>query len=253
MRPLLSVAGLTIRFGALKAVDDVSFDVGASELVGLVGPNGAGKTTTFNAISGMLKPTAGTIRFDGHSIAGSKPEQVARLGIMRTFQNVRLFAGLSVLENVMLGAYACTPCGLPAAMLRLGRHQAAERRAREAAQHWIARLGLGAYRDIAARTLPLGLQRVMEIARALARSPRLLLLDEPAAGLNGSEKSRLSDLLRLAVQEGACALLVVEHDMPMVMGLAERIVVLDFGRKLAEGTPAAITNDPDVIRVYLGS
>jgi ABC-type branched-subunit amino acid transport system ATPase component len=253
MTPLLSVTGLSIQFGALKAVDDVSFDVGASELVGLVGPNGAGKTTTFNAISGMLKPTAGAIRFDGHAITGAKPEQVARLGIMRTFQNVRLFADLSVVENVMLGAYACQPCGLATAMLRLGRHRDAERQAREAARHWIERLGLAAYRDAAARTLPLGLQRVMEIARALARSPRLLLLDEPAAGLNGSEKSRLSDLLRLAVREGACALLVVEHDMPMVMGLAERIVVMDFGRKLAEGTPADIRNDPDVIRVYLGS
>ncbi len=153
----------------------------------------------------------------------------------------------------MLGAYASQPCSLPTAMLRLRGHRSAERRAREAAEHWIERFGLGAYRDVAARTLPLGLQRVMEIARALARTPRLLLLDEPAAGLNGSEKARLSDLLRLAVREGACAMLVVEHDMPMVMNLVERIVVLDFGRKLVEGTPAEITNDPDVIRVYLGS
>jgi branched-chain amino acid transport system ATP-binding protein len=222
-------------------------------MVGLVGPNGAGKTTTFNAISGQLAPSAGQIRFDGRLVTHAPPEQVARLGLMRTFQNVRLFADLSVLENVMLGAYASQPCSLPAAMFRLRRHGRAERAARELAEHWIDRLGLGAFRDTAALTLPLGLQRVVEVSRALAGSPRLVLLDEPAAGLNETEKARLADLLRLAVAESACALLVVEHDMPMVMGLVERVVVLDFGRKLAEGTPAEITNDPDVIRVYLGS
>jgi branched-chain amino acid transport system ATP-binding protein len=225
----------------------------AKETVGLVGPNGAGKTTTFNAISGLLTPTDGRVMLGRRDITGHAPEQVARAGITRTFQNVRLFAELSVIENVMLGACATERCGVLSAMVRLGRHGRAERRARDRARHWIDRLGLTAYAESPAVTLPLGLQRVAEVARALVGEPQLVLLDEPAAGLNSVEKLRLSDLLRTVAQESGCALLLVEHDMPLVMGLVDRVIVLDFGRKLAEGHPATIANDPEVIRVYLGA
>jgi ABC-type branched-subunit amino acid transport system ATPase component len=250
--PLLSVRDLDVRFGALVAVSGVSFHVGANEAVGLVGPNGAGKTTTFNTISGMQPPTAGRIAFNGRDITGLPPEKIAQAGITRTFQNVRLFADLSVFDNVMMGSYAADQCGVLAAMMRLGRHARMEARAREQARHWIARLGLAPYADLSAATLPLGLQRIAEVARALAGNPRLVLLDEPAAGLNGAEKTRLAELLRDAMQESGCALLLIEHDMSLVMGLVDRIVVLDFGRKLADGSPADIANNPDVIRVYLG-
>lgn len=251
--PLLAVRHLSVRFGALRAVADVSFNVMANEMVGLVGPNGAGKTTTFNAISGLLAPTAGRVMLGPRDITGRAPERIARAGITRTFQNVRLFAELSVIENVMLGACATERCGVLSAMVRLGRHRRAERRARERARHWIDRVGLTAYAEASAITLPLGLQRVAEVARALVGEPRLVLLDEPAAGLNGVEKSRLSDLLRAVARESGCALLLVEHDMPLVMGLVDHVIVLDFGRKLADGHPTAIANDPEVIRVYLGA
>jgi branched-chain amino acid transport system ATP-binding protein len=188
----------------------------------------------------------------GRDIAGLPPNRIARAGITRTFQNVRLFAELSVFENVMMGSYATEPCGVLASMIQFGKHRRVETRSRDVARHWIDRLGLSAYSARPAVTLPLGLQRVAEVARALAGSPKLVLLDEPAAGLNAVEKARLSDLLRAIVRESGCALLVVEHDMPLVMDLVDRMIVLDFGRKLAEGKPADIANDPDVIRVYLG-
>jgi ABC-type branched-subunit amino acid transport system ATPase component len=250
---LLSADNLEVRFGGLRAVSDVSFSVSAGEMVGLVGPNGAGKTTTFNVISGMLQPSAGRITFCGRDLTGLAPEQVAHAGITRTFQNVRLFAEMSLFENVMMGSYATEPCGVLASMIRLGRHRKAEQQAREVAHYWIDRLGLSNYADSPAVTLPLGLQRIAEVARALAGKPQLVLLDEPAAGLNSAEKARLSDLLRDIVRESGCALLLVEHDMPLVMGLVDRVIVLDFGRKLAEGRPAEIASNPDVIRVYLGA
>ena len=250
---LLTVDALNVHFGALHAVQDVSFHIQPQEIVGLVGPNGAGKSTTFNAISGLRPPNSGQTTFQGCDITGFAPDRVARAGITRTFQNVRLFAGLSVLENVMMGAYATASCGVMGALVRLGRHRSAERRARDTARRLVERLGLTAYANTPAVTLPLGLQRVAEVARALAGEPSLLLLDEPAAGLNPTEKGRLSTLLRTAVLESGCALLLVEHDMPMVMALVERVIVLDFGRKLAEGTPAEVARNPDVIRVYLGA
>ena len=251
--PLLSVANLEVRFGGLRAVADVSFDVAAGEMVGLVGPNGAGKTTTFNVVSGVLSPTGGRITFRGRDITGLSPDQVARAGVTRTFQNVRLFSELSVFENVMMGSCATEPTSVLAALARIGQHRRAEARSRDIALHWIDRLGLAAYASMPAVTLPLGLQRVAEVARALAGQPRLVLLDEPAAGLNPTEKARLSSLLRDVVRDSGCALLLVEHDMPLVMGLVDRVIVLHFGRQIASGPPAEVANDPDVISTYLGA
>ena len=250
MTALLEVHGLTRWFGGLAAVQDVELHVGQGEIVGLIGPNGAGKTTVFNLISGALRPSEGEVRFDGASLIGLPPETIARRGLVRTFQNLRLFGRLTALENVMIGGFCRRRSSLVSWATPGHRRWLAgqEREARAA----LAFVGLEAQAGMAARHLSHGEQRRLEVARALATRPRLLLLDEPCAGLTRADVDALVELIRRVRGEGV-TLLLVEHDMDFVMALAERIVVLNFGRKIAEGPAAAIREHPDVIAAYLGS
>ncbi len=250
--PVLQVEELSVQFGGLCAVDEVSFSVEPAEIVGLIGPNGAGKTTTFNCISGVIVPTEGNILIQGQTVTPFTPERACAMGVLRTFQNVRLFGELSLRENIMMGAYSAGRCSMVSAMLRLPIHARLEREAAERADHWMDLLGLMDYADAGATSLPLGLQRVAELARAMAANPQIVLLDEPGAGLNKVEKERLSDILRSIAAETNCALLVVDHDMGLVMGLVERLVVLDFGKLIAQGVPEEMVRHPDVVEAYLG-
>jgi branched-chain amino acid transport system permease protein len=247
---LLQVDHARKQFGGVIAVNDVSFDVQAREIVALIGPNGAGKSTTFNLITGVLTATGGTISVLGKKIDRALPQQVAGLGIARTFQHVKLVPDMSVLENVAIGAHLRGHAGAIASMFRLDRSDEAKLLAEATRQ--IERVGLGDQIDQLAGSLSLGQQRIVEIARALCVDPMLLLLDEPAAGLRHMEKQQLAALLR-QLRDGGMSVLLVEHDMGFVMDLADRIVVLDFGTKIAEGTPQAIKTNPDVIKAYLGA
>ncbi len=246
---LLEVRGLVKRFGGLVAVNDVSFTVRGGEILGLIGPNGAGKSTTFNLVTGALPPTAGMVRFDGRDITGFPARRIAACGIARTFQHVKLRPDMTLLENTMLGAHLRTHAGLFAGALRLDR--AEDARCRADAMRQLVRVGLGEHPHGLAGNLPLGRQRVLEVARALAADPALIVLDEPAAGLRRLEKQALADLLRTLKGEGM-TILLVEHDMEFVMGLVDRIVVMDFGQRLAEGLPAEIRADARVQEAYLG-
>jgi branched-chain amino acid transport system permease protein len=247
---LLQIDKARKQFGGVIAVNNVSFDVGAREIVALIGPNGAGKSTTFNLITGVLPASGGTISVLGNSIDNAPPQQVAKLGIARTFQHVKLVPDMTVLENVAIGAHLRGHSGAISSMFRLDRADEAKLLAEAARQ--IERVGLADQIDALAGSLSLGQQRIVEIARALCVDPILLLLDEPAAGLRHLEKQQLAALLR-TLRDGGMSVLLVEHDMGFVMDLADRIVVLDFGTKIAEGTPAAIKTNPDVIKAYLGA
>jgi branched-chain amino acid transport system ATP-binding protein len=249
--PLLEVEELTVQFGGLTAVDAVSFAVDEGEIVGLIGPNGAGKTTCFSLITGFLPPTGGRVRFRGRTLTGLPPYEIARAGVVRTFQKTSLFPRLTVHENVMIGQQARLTPRVWAALART----AAQRRElvaiRERANEVLELVAMTAVRDVEARALSYGEQRHLAIAIALASRPVLLLLDEPAAGLTPAESRRLMDLID-QIRRSGITVLLVEHDMKVVMGICERIVVLDHGQKIAEGAPREIRQHPDVIRVYLG-
>jgi branched-chain amino acid transport system permease protein len=247
---LLQIEHARKQFGSVIAVNDVSFDVQAREIVALIGPNGAGKSTTFNLITGVLASSGGTISVLGKNIDNAAPQEVAKLGIARTFQHVKLVPDMSVLENVAIGAHLRGRAGAVSSMFRFDRSDEAKLLAEAARQ--IERVGLSDQIDALAGNLSLGQQRIVEIARALCVDPILLLLDEPAAGLRHLEKQRLATLLR-SLRDGGMSVLLVEHDMGFVMDLADRVVVLDFGTKIAEGTPAAIKTNPEVIKAYLGA
>jgi len=249
---LLSLNGITRRFGGLIAVDGVDLAVAKGGVTAVIGPNGAGKTTLFNIISGFQAPNAGRIVFDGIDITGHPPEAIAAAGVVRTFQLVQLFQNLSVLENVKVGSHLHTTGGLWSAVLRLPRMRAAERALEARARELLAFVGLDAAADEEANALAYGQQRLLEIARSLAAGPRLLLLDEPAAGLSVEETRRLAAAIRTIAERGTTVLLI-EHDMKLVMNTADTVAVLDFGRKIAEGPPETVREDAAVIAAYLGT
>lgn len=253
MEKLLETTDLSKSFGGIKAVQNFVIHIDKGEVIGLIGPNGAGKTTAFNLLTGVYKPTTGQILFEGKDISGKKPYQITALGIARTFQNIRLFGELSVLENVKIAFTLHSTYSLPEAILRLGRYGKEEQAIDDKARELLKAFKLDDLADEQAKNLPYGQQRRLEIARALATEPKLLLLDEPAAGMNPQETKELTDMIQWIRDEFRLTILLIEHDMALVMKICERIYVLDYGKILAQGVPEEIKHNPAVIKAYLGT
>lgn len=249
---MLEVTSLGISFGGLRAVDELSMKIEEGGLVGLIGPNGAGKTTVFNMLTGVYRPTDGGIRLDGQNLIGKKPHDICKMGVARTFQNIRLFSDLSVLDNVKTGLHNEITYTLAESLLHLGSYRKKERAMDGRAMELLEVFGLESVVDYKAANLPYGKQRKLEIARALATDPKLLLLDEPVAGMNPNETEELMETIELVRKKFGVTVLLIEHDMKLVSGICEYLYVLNFGRLLAEGTPAEVLSNPEVVTAYLG-